>query len=162
MDNFRGVQSPSISVENPLQPHGRSAIHNCRAIHFALEDLSCLSTQSRLNDVCMNDCASLLQHILDGPPSKQCALISTHALTSHRGTVGDHQIWRLTKISQFWSKTKWIIPIHRPQIPEHWVLCVVDTVSQHIDFFDSLADEGKWLPDIKVHLSNCPDFVSLM
>ena len=99
-----------------------------------------------------NDCASLLQHIFDGPHSQQCAIISTHALTSHRGSSEDDQIWRVTKVSQFWMKTKWIFPIHRPQVPEHWVLCVVDTISQHVEFFDSLAEESKSLGDIKVHL----------
>ena len=42
--------------------------------------------------------------------------------------------------------------MHCPQVPEHWVLCVVDTVSQHIDFFNSLAEESKWLGNIKVYL----------
>lgn len=144
-----------MHIENALQPRRSSAKDHCRAINFGVEDLSRLSTPSRLNNICINDCASLLQRIFDGPDSLQCAIISTHTLTNHRGSSGssgDNQIWRITKVSQFWMKTKWIFPIHRPQVPEHWVLCVVDTVSQHIEFFDSLAEESKWLHDIKVHL----------
>ncbi|KIM73187.1 hypothetical protein PILCRDRAFT_15434 [Piloderma croceum F 1598] len=149
LDNFSGVQSPSTCIENPLRPRCSSASGDCRAISFDLNDLLRLSTSSRLRDVCINDCASLLQRIFNGPHSRQCAIISIHALTNHRGTSVDNQIWTVTKVSQFWMKTKWLFPMHHSQVPEHWVLCVVDTVSQHIDFFDSLAKESKWLPDIK-------------
>jgi hypothetical protein len=33
-------------------------------------------------------------------------------------------------------------------------------MSQHVDFFDSLAEEGKWLPDIKVCLLICCIYTS--
>jgi hypothetical protein len=150
LDNFRGVRSPAKLVEIPLRPHGSSANDDGRAIYFDVDTLSRLSTPSRLNDVCINDCASLLQRLFNGPHSKSCAVISTHALTDHRAASDDNRVWRVTKVSGFWTRTKWIIPIHRPIVPEHWVLCVVDIVAQHIDFFDSLAEVHNWLPDVKV------------
>ena len=137
-------------MEIPLRPRYSSATDDSRAISFDVDTLSCLSTPARLNDICINDCASLLQRLFDGSHSKHCAVISTHALTDHRGISDDDRIWRVTKVSQFWTRRKWIIPIHRPTVPEHWVLCVVDTPSQHINFFDSLAEVRNWLPDIKV------------
>jgi hypothetical protein len=139
-------------MEIPLQPRYSSATDDSRAISFDIDTLLRLSTPARLNDICINDCASLLQRLFNGSHSKHCAVISTHALTDHRGTSDDDRIWRATKVSQFWTRTKWIIPIHRPTVPEHWVLCVVDTPSQHINFFDSLAEVRNWLPDIKVCL----------
>jgi len=136
-------------TENPLQSRHSSGYDNHRAISFDTQDLSRLSTASRLNDVCINDCASLLQRLFDGPHSDECAILSTFALASHRDASDDAKIWRTTKIARYWLKTKWIIPIHCPGA-EHWVLCVVDIVSRHIDFFDSLAEERHWLRDIKV------------
>lgn len=139
--------SPSTPAENPLRPRSGDAIGYHRAIYFGLEDLTRLSTASMLNDVCMNDCASLLQRLFNSPQSNQCAVLSTFAVTDHRAAMDDSRIWRVTQSSRFWAKTKWIIPIHRPG---HWVLCVADISSQHIDFFDSLAGERDWLVDIKV------------
>lgn len=150
LDNFRGVRSPAKQAEIPLRPHFSSATDDSRAISFNIDTLSRLSTPSRLNDICINDCASLLQRLFNGPHSKDCAIVSTHALTDHRGVSDDDRIWRVTKVSQFWTRRKWIVPIHRATVPEHWALCVVDIVSQHINFFDSLAEERNWLPDVKV------------
>jgi hypothetical protein len=142
----------------PLRPHFSSATNDSRAISFKIDTLLRLSTPSRLDDICINDCALLLQRLFDGSHSRDCAVISTHALTDHRGISDDERIWRVTKTSQFWTRRKWIIPIHRPTPPEHWVLCVVDTVSQHINFFDSLAEVRNWLPDVKV----CFHFVCIL
>src|SRR5882762_1519856 len=136
-------------IENPVRPRHSSASGDFRAISFSAQDLSRLLTPPRLNDVCINDCASLLQRLFDGPHAKQGAIRSTHSLTKHRGDSDDDQIWRIVKVSRFWTKTKWILPIHRPEGFGHWVLCVVNTVSHHVDFFDSFADVGNWLPDIK-------------
>jgi Ulp1 protease family, C-terminal catalytic domain len=142
-----------VFIENPVRPRHRSASGDFRAISFGAQDLSCLLTPSRLNDVCINDCASLLRQLFDGPHAEQCAILSTYSLANHRGNSDDDQIWRVVKVSRFWTKPKWILPIHRPGGSGHWVLCVINTVSHHIDFFDSFADAGNWLPDIKVLFS---------
>ena len=149
-------------MEIPLRSHRSNASNNGRGIFFDVDTLARLSGPLRLNDACINDCALLLRCLFDGPHSEQCAIISTHALAEHRNTSDNDRIWRVTKVSRFWSKTKWIIPIHRPAVPEHWVLCVVDTASQHIDFFDSLAEVDKWLPDVNVSLLFYPHCSPLM
>jgi hypothetical protein len=139
-------------MEIPLQPCYSSATYDSQEISFDIDTLLHLSTPVRLNNICINNCAPPLQCPSNGSHSKHCAVISTHALTNHRGISDDDQIWRATKVSQFWTRTKWIIPLHRPTVPEHWVLCIVDTPSQDINFFDSLAEVCNWLPDIKVCL----------
>ena len=91
--------SPSTPAENPLRPRSGDAIGYHRAIYFGLEDLTRLSTASMLNDVCMNDCASLLQRLFNSPQSNQCAVLSTFAVTDHRAAMDDSRIWRVTQSS---------------------------------------------------------------
>lgn len=99
----------------------------------------------------MNTCGTLLQALFPAPHPDAFAVFSTYLVTEHRcKDSGDDVLWRLTHRTQYWTKRRWLIPIHRPAIPEHWVLCVVDRISYHIDFFDSLAQKGDWLPDINV------------
>src|ERR1700677_4783438 len=101
-------------MEIPLWPCYSSATDDSQAISFDIDALSHLSTPARLNDICINDGASLLRYLFHGLHSKHCAVISTTALTDHRGISDDNQIWKVTKVSQFWTRKKWIIPIHFP------------------------------------------------
>ena len=64
----------------------------------------------------------------------------------------DHRTWRNTYKTQHWAKVKWIVPIHCLEA-HHWVLCIVDHVSQHIVFFDSFGERKEWMKDIEVSFS---------
>ena len=100
----------------------------------------------------MNECAKLLHSLFPSPQASTYALLSTYVLADHRNhTYDDHRTWRNSYKTQYWSKSKWIIPIHR-LATQHWVLCVVNRVSRHIDFFDSLGEQSAWMQDIQVSI----------
>jgi hypothetical protein len=100
-----------------------------------------------LNDVCINDCAALLQFHLGGSQSDRIAIISTLAIS----TLDDGALWRVTRRSIFWRKSRWLVPIHRTVPYKHWVLGTIDFTHREVGLFDSLADESLWELDVQVH-----------
>lgn len=116
-----------------------------------------ISPTAMLNDECINSGALLLQyqlaHAADesnsslGFDARSVALLTTHELVRVQYGVTDDQIWRSVERSEFWSKSVWILPIHRPQ---HWVLCIIYPERKTLHLFDSLADRRGWNADIKV------------
>lgn len=113
------------------------------------------TTNSRLNDDCLNGISHLLQHIFSDPTnprsvsSTRCAVFSTHDLLMARYSATDDEIWRRTHGTQFWDKDVWILPIHR-RSPEHWVLVVICPSIRQIFCFDSFAEMHPWKRELKV------------
>ena len=79
-----------------------------------------------LNDWCINGCIPLLFTLIQPVHTSQFAILSTHELPRIRHDVPDHDLWRATSRTEFWTKDLWIIPIHHPMPENHWVLCVAD------------------------------------
>jgi Ulp1 protease family, C-terminal catalytic domain len=118
-----------------------------RQLYFSASDIRRFKSPTAwLNDVCINDGAALLQWHLGGSNSDGIAIISTHAIS----TLDDGALWRLSRHSIFWQKSRWLVPIHHTTPSEHWVLGIMDFTSRKIGFFDSLADESLWGHDVQV------------
>ena len=108
---------------------------------------------SQLDDDCINQCMKLLYHLFPSQHANNCTHYSMYVLTNHRNPKNDNNcIWRNSKHTECWMKLIWIIPIHRPT-QQHWVLCIVNRISKHIDFFDSIAQWSEWMNNIEVSIT---------
>jgi len=107
------------------------------------------SETARLNDVCINGGAALLQeHFHD---TKKIAILTTYDILRVRYRASDDDLWRNIRKTKYWCRDTWILPIHR-RTTEHWVLCVICLEDHRLLLFDSLAAEHPWQQDIKVCL----------
>ncbi|KIY49896.1 hypothetical protein FISHEDRAFT_30723, partial [Fistulina hepatica ATCC 64428] len=79
-----------------------------------------------------------------------CALIPSHFMPSVRTRDDDDRLWRMVMASQYWRKQCWIFPIHRPGSPGHWVLAYANIHAATIYVFDSFAEEGPWVMEVRV------------
>ncbi|KAJ2917668.1 hypothetical protein MD484_g2717, partial [Candolleomyces efflorescens] len=129
--------------------------HN-RVIEFCPQALDRLSQPSeRLNDVCVNSGALLLQHIFTherfSPPQAQmCAIFSSFHIHLARYDHSIDEVWRRSMSTAYWEKSAWLIPIHREQPFKHWVLCVIYPLHGCLYVYDSLAsDISSWKDEIK-------------
>lgn len=137
-----------------------SAANECPSVALDTASLSRLSRPtSRLNDDCINTCGKLLYSLFPSQHANNCAILSTYVLADHRNPIyDDNRTWRNSKSTEYWTKGVWIIPIHRLE-QQHWVLCVINRISKHIDFFDSFAQRSEWMKDVQVsfvHFSRGP------
>ena len=118
-------------------------------IEFTEKDINILhSPSARLNDVCLNGGAAILQDTFSSTfpdTSNRCALLSTFDLPRIRYKASDDDIWRNIHRSSYWLKNTWILPIHRPG---HWVLCVILVDSRELYLFDSFAAQDPWRRDV--------------
>lgn len=129
-------------------------------VTFEPKDIELLLTQdARLNDTCINGCATLLHAAHFGANSSPFAVLSTHDLPRIRYSATDEDLWRNAHRSSYWEKAARILPTHRPSAWGHWVLSSTHFDTRRILLFgtNSLATrftgEGKldallsyWLP----------------
>jgi len=87
---------------------------------------------------------------LDPTRTDHCAILSTFDLVRIRGDVSDERLWRHIRLTLYWLKSIWILPIHRTQPAGHWVLAIIHTTTQTIHLFDSLASRQAWPDDVEV------------
>jgi Ulp1 family protease len=129
-------------------------------VQFRPQDLEILNNPTALlNDVCINGGAALLQHLFSAKTlplamhSQRCALFSTFDLVQIRSEASDDDLWHNVRLSRYWEKDVWILPIHRPHT-RHWVLCCISLKTHELFLFDSLVAERPWWKDISdiVHL----------
>jgi len=128
--------------------------HGLPSVHFEVRDLAILkSGTARLNDICINGGAALLQdHFAPPNDTHRCAILSTFDLVRVRYRASDEDLWRNIHKTKYWDKCIWILPIHR-RTTEHWVIGIVSLKDHRILLFDSLAAERPWHRDVKVSLS---------
>ncbi|KAK1226972.1 hypothetical protein PQX77_010040 [Marasmius sp. AFHP31] len=109
-------------------------------------------SRARLDDDCMNNIAHLLIERHRGVEGDLCAYLSTFTVPEVlKSTSPSQSIWRIIRPSQYWTKDKWIIPIHSRSL-EHWAVAVVDAKTRRIHLFDSLGSRtflNDWLPRIQ-------------
>ncbi|KAJ7251184.1 hypothetical protein B0H12DRAFT_1018887, partial [Mycena haematopus] len=79
---------------------------------------------------------------------KRCVVLSTHDLPRVRYKASDSVLWRFLGPTQYWTKSIWLLPIHRPA-EQHWVCAVIDISSTSIYFYDSLASRSGWRRDLR-------------
>ncbi|KAI9453747.1 hypothetical protein HD554DRAFT_2199295 [Boletus coccyginus] len=106
---------------------------------------------ARLNDWCINGCIPLLLSVIQPVHAPQFAVLSTYELPRIQRDIPDHELWRVTSQTRFWTKERWIIPIHRPAPENHWVLCIADFSRRELRLFDSLTQQKLWesvVPDV--------------
>ncbi|TFK20686.1 hypothetical protein FA15DRAFT_759211 [Coprinopsis marcescibilis] len=103
---------------------------------FTSHEMGMLTSNSWLNDECVNGIAALLLECSPYPGS--FGLFSTHHLPMVQYDASDAEIWRQTRTTDYWKKSAWIFPIHLP-IRRHWVLAIVYPNEQHILMFDSFG-----------------------
>ncbi|RDB29776.1 hypothetical protein Hypma_013855 [Hypsizygus marmoreus] len=154
---------PSIETALDFQHVGDSssslaarALHRgARVIVFDKRELEILShPTARLNDVCLNGGAALLQDFLSHPShessrySQSCAIFTTFDLNMVRCVASYDQMWRRTSASMYWLRDVWILPIHRRSPSEHWVLCVIYPEQRRLHLFDSLAENWHWKHEV--------------
>ncbi|EEB95617.1 hypothetical protein MPER_05378 [Moniliophthora perniciosa FA553] len=100
-----------------------------------------------LNDDCINHGAALLKEIfmdrtqVSSSHAQECALLSSFLLQPE--VLDGNRIWRLTRKSAYWTKAKWILPIH-DATNEHWVLAVIKPTSREIVLYDSFGKQKNW------------------
>lgn len=127
-----------------------------------------ISPTSLLSGECVNGGALLLQAQLarsgedklqgsaednsQGFDPRSVAILNTHDLVYIRSGASDDVVWRNVKRVEYWSKSVWILPIHR-QYAQHWVVCIIYPEQKQLHLFDSFADRKSWNGDVKVCLS---------
>jgi len=154
MDNDIIVFTENTSSNPLLKPSINETLPG-KAYLFQANELKILqSKKGKLNDMCINGLAAIIQHTLSQAPeysssSSNHALFTTFDMHRIHYKVQDIDLWRNTKSLQFWSKNIWIIPIHRPE-QEHWVLAVLCIDTSRIFFYDSLAQNTLWQKDTQV------------
>lgn len=146
----------SISYANLVLPSNNAPRAVGRLSMYA-DSIRLLSDPNAwLDDVCINGCASLLQNFLSAPQlpsseaSKACAIFSTHDLVRLRQNTPDDYFWRQVKTTEYWKKTTWIVPIHRPSPESHWVLCIAQPHTHTLFLFDSFGQRQSWARDVEV------------
>ncbi|KAF9223335.1 hypothetical protein BS17DRAFT_668474, partial [Gyrodon lividus] len=78
------------------------------------------------------------------------AVFSTHNLTHICYNATDEVLWKATARMIFWFKDLWIIPVYRPSLVGHWVLCIVHFSQKELLLFDSLGKWKPWQADVQV------------
>ncbi|KAG1737873.1 uncharacterized protein EDB91DRAFT_1054932 [Suillus paluster] len=71
----------------------------------------------------------------------QYVILFMHDLPCIQYNVSDDMLWHNISWTSYWAKDMWIIPIHRPSIIGHWVLCTVHLQSKELHLFDSFAEQ---------------------
>ena len=127
------------------------AMDGFRSLTFEPCDIARLASPTEcVNDICINGCIPLLFSIIKPTEPNQFAVFSTYDLTHVRYNATDKLLWKATAHTMFWLKDVWIIPIHRPSIVGHWVLCIAHISRRELWLFDSLGEQRPWKADIQV------------
>ncbi|KIK80791.1 hypothetical protein PAXRUDRAFT_36082 [Paxillus rubicundulus Ve08.2h10] len=173
LDHFLGLPDGTSNPENQLlvdylteDPPGPideeegngnlATIHNVRKdgfpqLSFELPDILMLVCPTdRINGVCINGCIPLLFSALKIPEVHHFAVFSTHDLTRIQYNAPDEILWKATTWTLFWSKDLWIIPIHRPSLISHWVVCIAYFSCKELQLFDSLGEQKPCPADMQV------------
>ncbi|KAF8120229.1 hypothetical protein EV363DRAFT_1191626 [Boletus edulis] len=136
-------------MTNQVAVRERPPIDGFPSLSFDSLDISRLASPTAcINDVCINGCIPLLFSALSIPMTHDFAVFSTHHLTHIRYRASDHVLWKSTAYTKFWTKSTWIIPIHRP-LSAHWVLCIARVSRRELQLFDSLGEPKPWRSDIE-------------
>jgi len=161
-DDFRQeiLTFTTISHNNSTAARIFHGTDNLSSIQFDPSDIARLKSPTAwLNDTCINGGAALLQWFFSSPgypgfeSSRRCALLSTFDLPRVRYKADDDQLWRHISRTLYWQKDVWIVPIHRTNPHEHWVLCVASLRTYELFLFDSLGSKRQWRRDTKVCLA---------
>jgi hypothetical protein len=110
----------------------------------------------RLNDVCLNSGALLLQHLFTHEryglrQARECAIFTSFDIYLSRYNRSNSEVWRRTKETRYWDKDIWLLPIHREHPTKHWILSIIYPWHRCIYLYDSLASGlGAWKDEIKV------------
>ncbi|KAH6910897.1 hypothetical protein BKA70DRAFT_1185532 [Coprinopsis sp. MPI-PUGE-AT-0042] len=139
----------------PSDKHSRVLILD--NVHYSWDprDISRLrSPTERLNSTCVNSGAALIKAALSASASTsrscaRCCIFSTFDLLMVRDGTDSNTMWRRTSPLEYWTKSIWILPIHRVVPYEHWVLAVVQLKTGRVFLFDSLAEASHWSYDMK-------------
>lgn len=106
------------------------------------------SPTQMLNDECVNTLGRVFLNLTGG--QKQSYALFSSFLPTLIQNRNDEQLWNVTQKHEFWTKSVWIIPIHRAA-EKHWVLSIVSHVDKTIFLFDSLSgSRSSWSENIKV------------
>ena len=150
---YAGELRHTVIVGPSGSPNAKHVLYqDLRKTVFEAKDIAIFrSPTGRLNDVCLNGGAALIQDDISSNPlhslsSRRCAILSTFDLPRVRFKTPDADLWRNLRQSQYWTKDVWILPIHRPG---HWVFCVIALKTHQIFLFDSLAAQHPWRRDVK-------------
>ncbi|KAG7088856.1 hypothetical protein E1B28_012810 [Marasmius oreades] len=143
-------------------PHVISSTFGARHVFMAGELVRMDSSTCRLCAECVNGCAAILQELLakDLSPCgtlissphtvRDVAIFSTYLVPKVFSDIDNAAVWRLTRSTQYWNASTWILPIHDEDL-EHWILAVICLKSSRILLFDSMGSESiweDWLPKI--------------
>jgi Ulp1 protease family, C-terminal catalytic domain len=152
IDEFPHCEVARVRLRDDLQ-------YSHRRLIFTPSDIQCLADREGwLNDICINQCASLLYHYCESHSKQTCAIFSSFDIHSVRDDLDEDQIWRSVCHVEYWRRTTWLIPLHDHS---HWLLCVVDTQQNEILCFDSFGDSMPWEGSL-LQVSRCcsPSLVS--
>ncbi|KAJ6469415.1 hypothetical protein C8R45DRAFT_837134 [Mycena sanguinolenta] len=113
-----------------------------------------LAPKGRLNGEGINGVMASLYLCFSNPYSPyvaaatRCAILSTYDLPRVRYKASDSDLWRFLGPTEYWTKSMWLLPIHRPA-EQHWVCAVIDVSSYSIYFYDSLASQSGWRSNLR-------------
>lgn len=120
-------------------------------VSFEVADIQLLSSPTAwLNDICLNGCIPVLSADIHPVNADHFAIFSTFDLHRIRYNASDHVLWQTMKHTSFWTKSVWIIPIHRSSGGGHWVLCVAQIEQSKLMLFDSLGEQRPWRTNVQV------------
>ncbi|KAJ3553783.1 hypothetical protein NM688_g3435 [Phlebia brevispora] len=114
-----------------------------RRVYFSPSDIARLADpHAWLNDVCIDDCASLLREAF-GNVGQACAVFTTFEVSYLRcGAYG--RLSRSARRNRYWERDIWLLPLYQEN-RKHWTLAVLVCSQRTIYHFDSFADEDALL-----------------
>ncbi|KAI0703077.1 hypothetical protein C8Q76DRAFT_801927 [Earliella scabrosa] len=144
---------PTGPLKPRLLPHPNPSL---RALVFSPDDMDRLRFPEKwLNDDCLNGCAQLLVHHFgtEKVAGGSVAFLHSFAMAQHRnGTSTDQSLWNTSRLSSYWEKDVWVIPVHKIDA-HHWELAIVYLADSRIAYFDSFGHKTSWEDDAKVVLT---------
>jgi hypothetical protein len=142
-------------------PYGNAS----QAIEFDSPSINILANPGqRLNDICINSSAVLLQHIISqsSPATvSACAIFSTFDLDRTEHCLPLLLVWWMIQGHKYWLKTIWIVPVHRKVPVEHWVVYAILPQHCFILLFNSLADRNSCEHETSVSPQFCSRYLKL-
>jgi Ulp1 family protease len=121
------------------------------SITFQPCDVARLASPTKcINGVCINGCILLLFSMIKPIEPNYFAVFSTYDHTHVCYNATDKLLWKAVVHTRFWSKDILIIPIHRPSIVGHWVMCIAYLSHRELRLFDNLGEQRPWKADIQV------------
>jgi hypothetical protein len=105
-----------------------------------------------LNDECLESAFDAVkEHLKDAPRIDNTTVFPQYLFRYQQNSTlyrpHSDLIWQHSKSTEYWTKSHWIFPIHKPR-EFHFILCCINRQEHHIWLFDSFS-KSDWSEDLQ-------------